>query len=96
MHNNNFPFIYQGRVKGTNNKFKPIHDDPNEIEHLEDVLIVRVEEPLFFANTGQLKDRLRRLEQFGDMSIHPSETPRLSDSSYIIFDVGSMPYIDAR
>ncbi|KAI8145346.1 sulfate transporter family-domain-containing protein [Fennellomyces sp. T-0311] len=84
-----------GRVKGTNNKFKPIHDDPDEIEHLEDVLIVRVEEPLFFANTGQLKDRLRRLEQFGDMSIHPSETPRLSDSSYIIFDVGSMPYIDA-
>ncbi|KAI9272875.1 sulfate transporter family-domain-containing protein [Phascolomyces articulosus] len=84
-----------GRVKGTNNKFKPIHDDPEEIEHLEDVLIVRVEEPLFFANTGQLKDRLRRLEQFGDMSIHPSETPRLSDSSYIIFDVGAMPYIDA-
>ncbi|KAI9484917.1 sulfate transporter family-domain-containing protein [Zychaea mexicana] len=84
-----------GRVKGTNNKFKPIRDDPDEIEHLEDVLIVRVEEPLFFANTGQLKDRLRRLELFGDMSIHPSETPRLSDSSYIIFDVGSMPYIDA-
>ncbi|ORZ02493.1 sulfate transporter family-domain-containing protein [Syncephalastrum racemosum] len=84
-----------GRVKGTHNKFKPIRDDPDEIERLEDVLIVRIEEPLFFANTGQLKDRLRRLEQFGDMSIHPSESPRLSDSSYTIFDLGSMPYIDA-
>lgn len=45
---------------------------------------------------GQLKDRLRRLEQFGDMSIHPSESPRLGDSRYIIFDVDNMPYIDAR
>ncbi|KAG0166812.1 hypothetical protein DFQ30_006753 [Apophysomyces sp. BC1015] len=84
-----------GRVKGTDRKFKPIEEDPDEIEHLEDVLIVRIEESLFFANTGQLKDRLRRLEQFGDMSTHPSESPRRRDSSYTIFDVGSMPSIDA-
>ncbi|ORX59698.1 hypothetical protein DM01DRAFT_1399158 [Hesseltinella vesiculosa] len=84
-----------GRVKGTHNKFKPIQDDPHAVEHLEDVLIIRIEEPLFFANTGQLKDRLRRLEMFGDMSIHPSEEPRLRDTSYVIFDIGSMPYIDA-
>lgn len=66
------------------------------MEHLEDVLIVRIDEPLFFANTGQLKDRLRRLEQFGDMSIHPSESPRLGGLSYMIFDVDNMPTIDAR
>ncbi|KAL0098043.1 sulfate transporter family-domain-containing protein [Phycomyces blakesleeanus] len=84
-----------GRVKGTNNKFRPIKDDPEEVEHLEDVLIIKVEEPLYFANTGQLKDRLRRLEQFGDMSVHPSESPRLGESSYAIFDVDNMPYIDA-
>lgn len=84
-----------GRVKGSDNKFKPIQDDPTEIEHLQDVLIVRIEEALFFANTGQLKDRLRRLEMFGDMSIHPSESPRRSESLYTIFDVSSMPSIDA-
>ncbi|KAG2202473.1 hypothetical protein INT47_013089 [Mucor saturninus] len=84
-----------GRVKGTNDKFRPIQDDPNVVEHLEDVLIVRIDEPLFFANTGQLKDRLRRLEQFGDMSIHPSEDPRLGKLSYMIFDVDNMPKIDA-
>ncbi|KAI8366376.1 sulfate transporter family-domain-containing protein [Choanephora cucurbitarum] len=84
-----------GRVKGTVNKFKPIQNDPSEIEHLQDVLIVRVEEALFFANTGQLKDRLKRLEMFGDMSIHPSERPRRQESLYTIFDVGSMPTIDA-
>ncbi|KAI7870542.1 sulfate transporter family-domain-containing protein [Spinellus fusiger] len=84
-----------GRVKGTHNKFRPIQDDPKEVEHLEDVLIIKIEEPLYFANTGQLKDRLRRLEQFGDMSVHPSESPRLGESSYAIFDVGNMPSIDA-
>ncbi|CAO3644766.1 unnamed protein product [Cunninghamella echinulata] len=84
-----------GRVKGNHRRFKPIVENPDEIEHMEDVLIIRVEEPLFFANTGQLKDRLRRLEQFGDMSIHPSESPRLGTSRYIIFDVDNMPYIDA-
>ncbi|KAI8143918.1 sulfate transporter family-domain-containing protein [Fennellomyces sp. T-0311] len=84
-----------GRVKGTHNEFRAIHDDPDEIEHLESVLVVRVEEPLFFANTGQLKDRLRRLENYGDMSTHPSERPRRNASSYIIFDVDNMPDIDA-
>ncbi|KAI9475898.1 MAG: sulfate transporter family-domain-containing protein [Benjaminiella poitrasii] len=84
-----------GRVKGSVNKFKAIQDDPGEVEHLQDVLIVRIEEALFFANTGQLKDRLRRLEMFGDMSIHPSESPRRSESLYTIFDLGCMPSIDA-
>jgi hypothetical protein len=40
-------------VKGTHNKFRPIKDGPDFIEHVEDVLIVRIEEPLFFANTGK-------------------------------------------
>jgi hypothetical protein len=34
------------------NKFKPIRDESGDIEHLQDVLIVRIEEALFFANTG--------------------------------------------
>lgn len=45
---------------------------------------------------GQLKDRLRRLEQFGDMSVHPSEAPRLAAITNIIFDVEHMAEIDAR
>ncbi|KAI7855966.1 sulfate transporter family-domain-containing protein [Circinella umbellata] len=84
-----------GRVKGTHNKFQAIHENPDMIEHLEEVLIIRIEEALFFANTGKLKDRLRRLEYYGDPSIHPSERPRRNQSSYIIFDVDNMPDIDA-
>lgn len=45
---------------------------------------------------GQLKDRLRRLEQFGDMAVHPSEEPRRSHLAYIVLDIGGMEYIDAR
>jgi hypothetical protein len=47
-----FLFIFKGRVKGTLHKFRPIQDNPNKIELLQDVLIIRIEEPLFFANTG--------------------------------------------
>ncbi|GAA5816414.1 hypothetical protein MFLAVUS_009943 [Mucor flavus] len=84
-----------GRVKETSYEFKPIHDPREKVEHLKDILIVRVEEPLSFANTGQLKDRLRRLEQFGDMAVHPSEEPRRSNLEYIVLDLGGMELIDA-
>lgn len=57
-------------MKGSVNKFKPIQDDPTEIEHLQDVLIVRIEEALFFANTGKIYRNLiyvfhaKQLESF--------------------------------
>ncbi|KAG0170532.1 hypothetical protein DFQ30_002345 [Apophysomyces sp. BC1015] len=85
-----------GRVKQTMYDFKPIHDSRGEqAEHLEDILIVRVDEPLCFSNTGQLKDRLRRLEQYGNPDVHPSEAPWRTELAYVIFDVGGMEYIDA-
>ncbi|KAL7309281.1 hypothetical protein PS15m_011388 [Mucor circinelloides] len=84
-----------GRVKETSYEFKPIHDSKEKVEHLKDVLIVRIEEPLYFANTGQLKDRLRRLEQFGDMAVHPSEQPRRNHLAFIVLDIGGMEFIDA-
>ncbi|KAF7726514.1 hypothetical protein EC973_008645 [Apophysomyces ossiformis] len=85
-----------GRVKNTMYEFKPIHDSRGkQVEHLEDILIVSVDEPLYFSNTGQFKDRMRRLENFGDLAVHPSETPRRTGLIYLIFDVGGMDYIDA-
>ncbi|KAI8141524.1 sulfate transporter family-domain-containing protein [Fennellomyces sp. T-0311] len=86
-----------GRVKETLYKFGPIKNSRGLVEHLEDVLIVRVEEPLYFINTSQLKDRLRRIEHYGDLSVHPSEAPLRSSESlrYIIFDLGGMEAIDA-
>lgn len=40
-------------MKETSYEFKPIlHDSKEKVEHLKDILIVRIEEPLNFANTG--------------------------------------------
>ncbi|KAG0251142.1 hypothetical protein DFQ27_008972 [Actinomortierella ambigua] len=84
-----------GRLRGTRDKFRPIKDYPGIAEHIDGVLVVKVEESLYFANTGQLKDRLHRLEVFGDMSVHPSEEARLNPVSHVIFDVENMPSLDA-
>ncbi|KAG0059374.1 hypothetical protein BGZ89_000464 [Linnemannia elongata] len=84
-----------GRMPGAKGKFRPIKDYPGIAEHIDGVLIVKVEEGLYFANTGQLKDRLHRLEVFGDMSVHPSEEARLSPVDHVIFDVENMPSLDA-
>lgn len=42
----------QGRVKETAYEFKPMHNSKEKVEHLKNILIVRIEEPLNFANTG--------------------------------------------
>ncbi|CAJ0768106.1 8031_t:CDS:2 [Entrophospora sp. SA101] len=68
---------------------------PDQAEHVEGVLVIKISEPLYFANTGQLKDRLRRLEEFGDMSVHPSEDARMSPVRNVIFDIETMEGIDA-
>jgi MFS superfamily sulfate permease-like transporter len=83
-----------GRI-GDTDKFKPIKDFPGQAEHIEGLLVVRIAEPLYFANTGQLKDRLRRLEEFGDMDVHPSESARMSPIDNVIFDIETMEDIDA-
>lgn len=59
-------------------KFKPINEiyrNHGEISKDDmEILIVRIDEALFFANTGQLMDRLRRAEAYGGwMHVHPSE-----------------------
>ncbi|ORY07095.1 hypothetical protein K493DRAFT_322404 [Basidiobolus meristosporus CBS 931.73] len=85
--------LIMGKIPGEN-KFKPINQHP-EAELVQGIQLIQIQEALFFANTGQLKDRLRRLEQFGDESVHPSEEPRVSPASCVIFDIGKMPEIDA-
>ncbi|KAJ1984812.1 hypothetical protein H4R34_000432 [Dimargaris verticillata] len=84
-----------GRKSGTRDQFAPIPDSPDVVEHIEGVLMVRIEEPLSFANTGQLQARLKRLELFGDMNTHPSEDARLPPAQAVIFDVEQMPAVDA-
>jgi MFS superfamily sulfate permease-like transporter len=55
-------------------KFKNLREG-SQVERIEGCLLVKLEESMFFGNCGQLKDRLKRIEVFGDLGIHPSEKP---------------------
>jgi MFS superfamily sulfate permease-like transporter len=59
------------------------------------VLVVRIRESLSFANTGQLKERLRRLELYGSKKSHPSDEPRRKDAKAVILHMSDVDEIDA-
>ncbi|KAI1626145.1 SulP family sulfate permease [Exophiala viscosa] len=85
-----------GKVPGTANQFENAELTPEHIEYIEGCLIVKIPEPLTFANTGELKTRLRRLEQYGTNKAHPS-LPRVrheDNNRNIIFDVHGVTKID--
>ncbi|KAJ3162548.1 Solute carrier 26, partial [Irineochytrium annulatum] len=56
-------------------KFRSITDSA-QVQPIEGALVIRIEEGLFFGNTGQLKDRLNRVEMYGELGVHPGEAPR--------------------
>lgn len=64
-----------------------------------DVLIVRIPEPLTFANIGDLRTRLTRLEKFASLAVHPLQPPLTGfhDGAIklVLFDCKGMTGIDA-
>ncbi|KAF1992261.1 high affinity sulfate transporter 1 [Aulographum hederae CBS 113979] len=85
-----------GRVPGTSDKFENAELDPGRLEFVEGCLIVKIPEPLTFANTGDLKTRLRRLEDHGTGRAHPA-LPRVRKSENnknLIFDVHGVTSLD--
>ena len=85
-----------GRVSGTTDMFENAELHPESVELIKGALIAKIPEPLTFANTGDLKSRLRRLELYGSSRIHPS-APRTRPPEHnqnIIFDVHGVTQID--
>lgn len=85
-----------GKVPGTSTRFENAELQPENVELIEGALIVKIPEPLTFANTGDLKNRLRRLELYGTTRAHPS-MPRMrppENNKNIIFDVHGVTSID--
>lgn len=83
-----------GRVPGTN-IFE--NADKLQLEEIEGCLIVKIPEPLTFANTGDLRNRLRRFEVYGTMNVHPSY-PRIRQeemTQYLIVDMHGMTECDS-
>lgn len=85
-----------GRVPGHPELFENAELFPGRIEYIEGCLIVKIPEPLTFANTGALKTRLSRLEKYGTNEAHPS-LPRMRNVEHnknVIFDVHGVTSID--
>jgi MFS superfamily sulfate permease-like transporter len=86
-----------GRIPGTTDKFENAEWCSNNVEYIEGCLIVKIPEPLHFANTGNLRARLRRLEDHGTQDAHPSLPPvrRKENNKNIVFDVHGVTTMDA-
>ena len=83
-----------GRVPGSESDFE--NAEVGGLEFIPHCLIVKIPEPLSFANTGSLKDRLRRLEAHGTSSAHPA-LPRMRKKEHnrnIVFDVNGVTGLD--
>ncbi|KAI4638081.1 hypothetical protein J4E93_010389 [Alternaria ventricosa] len=85
-----------GRVPGTTNQFSNAEHHPGDVEFIEGCLIVKIPEPLTFANTGNLKTRLRRLEDHGTEKAHPAlpRVRRAEHNKNVIFDVHGVTSLD--
>jgi MFS superfamily sulfate permease-like transporter len=86
-----------GRVPGTTDKFENAERySGHRLEFVEGVLIVKIPEPLTFANTGDLKARLRRLEEHGTGKAHPALPPirRKEHNQNVVFDVHGVTSLD--
>lgn len=78
------------------NRFENAEAHPSDLEFIEGCLIVKIPEPLTFANTGDLKNRLRRLEFYGTTAAHPA-LPRVRQEYHnknIIFDIHGVTGLD--
>jgi MFS superfamily sulfate permease-like transporter len=85
-----------GRVPGTVDKFENAEREPGHLEFFDGCLIVKIPEPLTFANTGDLRGRLRRIEEHGTARAHPALPPVRSKehNQNIIFDVHGVTSLD--
>ncbi|KAJ8130127.1 hypothetical protein O1611_g3502 [Lasiodiplodia mahajangana] len=84
-----------GRVPNSD-RFANAEEHPEQVEFIEGCLIVKIPEPLTFANTGDLKARLRRMERYGTDTAHPA-LPRLrphDSNRNIIFDIHGVTSMD--
>ncbi|ORX56656.1 sulfate permease [Piromyces finnis] len=98
-----FKFKSVKKDKSLRNNSESIDDgDKYKVEQIEGVLIISFGDNLFFGNTGQLKERFRRIEVYRQIGIHPGEDPHMLDPDYenhpiqeIILDFKNVGSIDA-
>ncbi|KAG8862610.1 hypothetical protein FRB96_001169 [Tulasnella sp. 330] len=83
-----------GRIPGTN-RWRAIDENPEAREDVPGVLIIRLRESLDFANAGQVRERLRRLELYGSEAVHPGEDARRERAEVLVFHMADVENMDA-
>lgn len=86
-----------GRIPGTNDfDNAEVLAQEGQVELVPHCLIVKIPEPLTFANTGSLKDRLMRLETHGTQKAHPAlpSVRKKEHNKNIIFDIHGVTGMD--
>lgn len=81
-----------GRIPETD-KYKDVTQYETEV--FPDILIVRIEDPLYFANVEQVKTLLMRIERLGDIKAHPGEQKQVDPLRAIIVHAANIPSMDA-
>lgn len=75
-------------------------EDPDAVEDEafpinSGVLVVKIPEPLTFANCGDLGNRLQRLEKHRTVNAHPAQPAADAELHHVIFDLRGMTSCDA-
>eukprot|EP00808_Paulinella_micropora_P029528 g37967.t1 len=76
-------------------EYRDLQDLDARATHIDGVLIYKVVGALFFANAQKLKESTQRMEKYGDLHCHPSETANPLHLSAIIFDTFDLNSVDA-
>ncbi|KAI8811720.1 sulfate transporter family-domain-containing protein, partial [Cladochytrium replicatum] len=97
--------VVDQRTGTVKTKYRAIPTGSTPLQPVQGTLIIRIEEGLFFGNTGQLRERLNRIEMYGELGVHPGEAPlavrlaldldRDEGVRNVIFEVEGMAEIDA-
>jgi len=75
-------------------KYKPI-EDGDDAKSLDDIIIIRFKDSLFYAKIGFLRDKITRVERHRTANVHPSEIPEMKPLLGLILDISRMNSIDA-
>ena len=85
-----------GKVPGKKDQFENAENNAHHLEFVEGCLIIKIPEPLTFANTGDLKSRLKRLELYGAVGKHLNirKSRPSTNNKNVIFDIHGVTALD--
>lgn len=81
-----------GNIPGTT-KYKDVTQYETNV--YPGILIVKIEDPLYFANISQVKTLLLRIERLGDIKAHPADQENPQSLHTIIIHASNIPSMDA-